>query len=353
MAPSRWFAVGDPQTSRARFFSFLDRAGVLGADGRLLPDVGLVSIGDHFDYGRDAEEAAREGTSILRWLASHPPEQVALIAGNHDLSRVMELAFESDASFAEARSLAAAGDAGFAARFPHLPTPDVALKDFCGFRVEQRALVQELLLQRRFLLGLATSLGDQPALIVHAGLSTRELSILGAPDEREPRALASLLNRWLFDAVDRVAPTWSRGEPAALSLEPLHVAGCSGREGGGFLYHRPVNPERPNRKETALDLAPDRPRRFDARILPRGLLQIVGHTSHTRSRVELVPWTTARAAATERGGGHRTLRMDDAPVYDLGVLPHHATAATVVMIDGGMSDPAIDDVELLPIGAPR
>lgn len=354
----RWFAVGDPQTTEERFLSFLERAGVL-RDSRLRPDVGLVSIGDHFDFGKETELAAREGMAILRWLSSHPPDQVLLIAGNHDLSRVTELAYETDASFAEARELAArvakdeAAHEEFTRRFPRIPTPEITTKDYGAFREEQRTFVQELLLERRFVLAAATELDGNPALLVHAGLSTRELDILGIPGERRPRTIARALNRWLDDAVARVAEAWRRRELAALQLEPLHVAGAAGVEGGGFLYHRPVNSERPNRKETERDLDPKRPRRFDARKLPRDLLQIVGHTAHKRSKVELEPWVTAAAREKERNQGHRTLRMDDSPVYDLGVLPHHQGAATVVMIDGGMSDDEVDRIELLPIAPPQ
>lgn len=359
--PRRWLAVGDPQTTVDRFFRFLDQAGALGDDGWLHPEVGLVSIGDHFDYGNKPDEAAVDGLAILRWLAAHPPQRVSLIAGNHDLSRVTELAFESDASFSAARSLAselpkaidpAPLRAEFAKRFPRIPTPDMAARDYCAFREEQRALVQRLLLEGRFALGAATVLGGAPALLVHAGLSMRELDILGIPEARDPRVIARALNRWLADAVAQVEPAWRRGDKAALALEPLHVTGTTGREGGGFLYHRPVNAQRPNRKETEADLSSDRPRRFDATRLPRGLQQIVGHTAHKRSREELVPWVTPRAVAKERGGGLRTLRMDEAPVYDLGVLPHRDGAATVVMIDCGMSDHELEDIELLSIAEP-
>lgn len=354
----RWFAVGDPQTTEERFLSFLERAGVL-RDRRLRPDVGLVSIGDHFDFGNETEVAAREGMAILRWLSSHPPDQVLLIAGNHDLSRVTELAFETDESFAAARALAERVEKQpelrdeFTRRFPRIPTPEIATRDYGGFREEQRTLVQELLLGRRFVLAAATSLGESPALLVHAGLSTRELDILGIPSERDPLGIARALNRWLEDAVARVAKAWQHGELAALELEPLHVAGAAGVEGGGLLYHRPVNSERPNRRETERDLDPARPRRFDARKLPRDLLQIVGHTAHKRSKVELEPWVSAAARDMERNQGHRTLRVDDSPIYDLGVLPHHRGAATVVMIDGGMSDDAVHRIDLLPIAPPQ
>ncbi len=92
----------------------------------------------------------------------------------------------------------------------------------------------------------------------------------------------------------------------------------------------------------------DRPRRFDARTLPRGLLQVVGHTSHKKAREELAPWATERAAS-QRNGGLRTLRVHDGgPVYDLGLHPHAPSGATMVMIDPSMSDAELD-VPLLPL----
>src|SRR5687767_9484685 len=80
----RVFAVGDPQAGDDRFFALLDAKGLLGEDGRLRPDVALVSIGDHFDWGPPSarEQAAESGLAILAWLASHPADQATLLAGN-------------------------------------------------------------------------------------------------------------------------------------------------------------------------------------------------------------------------------------------------------------------------------
>ena len=39
---------------------------------------------------------------------------------------------------------------------------------------------------------------------------------------------------------------WERGAATPLSLEPLHLAGIAGEEGGGLLYHRPTNPSKPD-----------------------------------------------------------------------------------------------------------
>jgi len=359
--PTRWFAVGDPQTSPDRFFTFLDRAGVLGADGMLRADFGLLSIGDHFDYGLEPERAARDGLAILGWLVAHHASQTVLIAGNHDLCRVAELAFETDESFAAARTLGvevialkksdpsspriAELRAEFNARFPHLPTPEIAGRDFNGFSAAQRTVVQTLLAERRFALAATGDVGEARALLVHAGIGPRELELLGVRAEAE--AVARALNQALDRAVDRVADRWRDGQTAALDLAPLHIAGSPGVEGGGLLYHRPVNLSRTEAPD------PARPRRFDARQLPRDLLQVVGHTAHRKAREELQPWASERANAVENGG-IRTLRVGDGePYYDMGVLPHERGTATVIMIDGGMNDPIVTDYPLLPLANVR
>jgi hypothetical protein len=330
-AERRWLAIGDPQTSTERFLRFLDRAGALA------PDVGLLSIGDHFDYGVDAEAAARDGLAITRWLVER---NAVLIAGNHDLCRVIELSHETDESFGTAR--ASADDPDFTTRFRRIPTPLVAKRDFNGFTVEQRALVQSLLLQRRFALAAVSAIHGRDALLVHAGLSMRDLAVLGIPHERDPERIARALNTWLDDRVDRVADAWRAGQPASLDLEPLHFGGGGGVEGAGFLYQRPVNGD-------VVEAGGDRPRRFDARELPRDLIQIVGHTAHKKSREEFGPWVTERARAAEYGGGIRTLRVDENPIYDLDILEHRPGAATMIMIDAGMSDPRVDDYPLLEL----
>jgi hypothetical protein len=330
----RWLAVGDPQTSQARFFALLDRHGAR-AD-----DVGLLSIGDHFDYGADRAAAARDGLANLEWLMRRPS---VLIAGNHDLCRVIELAYETDESFDEARALAASGDVStFTERFPRIPTPLIALRDFNGFTVAQRSVVQTLLLERRFALAAVGTVRGYRALFVHAGLSMRELAILGIPQEREPDRIARALNAWLDGRVERVADAWRRGECAALDLEPLHFGGARGVEGAGFLYQRPVNGE-------VVEAGGDRPRRFDARQLPRGLVQVVGHTAHKKSRDELGAWVTPNARNIEYGGGLRTLIVDDHPTYDLGLHDPRPNAATMIMIDAGMSDDRVADYPLLEV----
>ena len=206
---TRTLVMGDPQAPFGKLIAILEHHGAI-ADGRLADDVVLVSIGDHFDYDfRDWYTAGQDGLRFLRWLASHDDAHVKLLLGNHDVSRVMELVAITDERFAEARALArsleddAAGDARFRAAFPELPTAGLAGRDFASFSAEQRALVMELLLAGRFQLALV---GDLPcgrrALLTHAGVTTRELGMLGVA--AEPRAIAGALQAHLGAAIDRV-----------------------------------------------------------------------------------------------------------------------------------------------------
>src|SRR5262245_42930676 len=173
---ARTFVMGDPQAPFAKVLDVL--AGHRALDGeRLAKDVVLVSIGDHFDYDvRDPATAGQEGLRLLHWLAAHDPEQVILMFGNHDASRVMELATIDDARFEAARKLArsideteheAGKDAAdqrmrdeYAPAFPELPPPGVIGRDYASFTTEQRALVMELLLAGRFHLARTGTLSD-------------------------------------------------------------------------------------------------------------------------------------------------------------------------------------------------
>src|SRR5262245_21575847 len=173
---ARTFVMGDPQAPFAKVLDVL--AGHRALDGeRLAKDVVLISIGDHFDYDiRDPVTAGQEGLRLLHWLAAHDPQQVILILGNHDASRVMELASIDDARFEEARKLARSIDdtehktgKDAAARrvrdeygpaFPELPPPGVIGRDYASFTTEQRTLVMELLLAGRFQLARTGTLPD-------------------------------------------------------------------------------------------------------------------------------------------------------------------------------------------------
>ncbi len=322
---TRTFVMGDPQGPFGKVLAVLDRHGALHGD-RLADDVVLVSIGDHFDYDhRDPIAAGREGLQLLRWLASHDRDQVYLVFGNHDAARVMELAAIDDAEFAAAR---ASTPEDYAARFPHLPPHGVLARDYASFSSEQRELVEELLLADRFALALVGELGDgRRALLTHAGVTTRELALLGLPDARDPHTIARALQAFLAAAIARgISP---------LSLEPLHVTGGYGKEGGGLLYHRPSATPSPD---------PARPRRFDPRALPAGLLQIAGHSGHAKCVHELGDWCTWRARERAHGG-IRTLRVEgDAVTYDLGV-----GEGALILIDGELRRVPAEEVDLLPL----
>jgi hypothetical protein len=321
--------MGDPQGPFTKVLEVLDRHGALDGD-RLAPDMTLVSIGDHFDYDhRDPRTAARDGLQLLRWLAGHDDRQVRLLLGNHDAARVMELAQLSDAEFAAAR---ACDPSDYAARFAALPPQHVLQRDYASFTAEQRALVAELLVAGRFHLALAGAVaGGRAALISHAGVTARELALLGMSDERDPAAIARALDDHLARAVARgVAP---------LSLAPLHVSGGGGREGGGLLYHRPSNPA------SGSPFDADRPRRFDPRSLPDGLLQIAGHSGHNKCLFELGAWCTERAHGRAHGG-IRSLVVDGGAVtYDLGI----ADDASLILIDGELRRVPAGEVELLAL----
>ena len=368
---ARLFVMGDPQAPFAKVREVLAWHRALAGD-RLAPDVRLVSIGDHFDYDlEDPAAASREGLALLRWLASHDRDQVSLLLGNHDASRVMEMAHLTDAQFEAARLLARAidraereaGDAAaarrardeFATAYPELPPPGVLGRDYASFTTEQRALVQELLLAGRFHLAVTGTLPDgRETLISHAGVTTRELGMLGHRSS-DPRAMAAALDAQLVAAVDAVRADWQRGISTPLSLAPLHVTGGAGEEGGGLLYHRPSNPDHAG-ADKAWNLAPARPRRFDPRTLPAGITQIVGHSGHAKCVHELGPWVAASARERARGG-IRTLRVQgETVVYDMGIAPREDNVADLILIDGELRRVPAREVALLPlatIAAPR
>ncbi len=352
----RRVAVGDPQAPFERLLRILDRHGLLGDDGRLHEDCALVSTGDHFDWGDRPrrEEAARSGLHLLAWLAAHPPDQVALIAGNHDLARVGELIGFDDAGFAALQAEAdgayrggatdAAAEARLLERFPTLATAETAARDLATFRTEQRTLVTALLRARRFMLGLAA--GDD-LLVCHAGATADDLHAVGLPAERhrDAPAAAGALNVALDSAVD----AWNGREPFA--IPGLHRPGGSGRgEARGMLLHRPGHPA--ITRNAGLYHGPPR-RRFDPRWLPVGLTQAIGHIRDKKCRDLLGPWSDG---AAPRDGPLRHLRVRGEAVRYTRGLPEEADpqAATLVFVDGGMNfvvDPA--SYELLDLDTRR
>jgi hypothetical protein len=115
--------------------------------------------------------------------------------------------------------------------------------------------------------------------------------------------LASALEQRLQEAIFEVRERSVRGEHAALDLRPLHTAGTSGQEGGGVLYHRASAKDAGVHKDGPI-------RRFHPRELPRGLVQVCGHTGHHKCKEELEDrWLADDAKALDRGG-IRTLIVD-------------------------------------------
>lgn len=315
------FAIGDPQASYAKFHA------VLAANDAL--EARLLSIGDHFDHDLDDPAGAgRESMRILRWLLA---SGATLMFGNHDAARVMELIGFDDDAWAEARAQAVQG-----VRVPALATAGLATRDYASYIAAQRQIVVDLLLAGRFELARAAALPDGRAvLLTHAGVTLRELTLLGIPDERDPVVIAKALQAFFHAAIDRVRGDWLRAVWTPLSLEPLHVAGADGEEGGGLLYHRPASPLREG-ADPAWELAAARPRRFDPRTLPRGMTQVCGHTGHAKALKELGTWPTLAARARPHGG-IRTLRVEGERVtYEPGVLDGKTGVADLIMIDGEM-----------------
>jgi hypothetical protein len=335
-------AIGDPQAPLETVLGLLDSFGLLGDDGRLRPDVALHSMGDHFDWGgaADVERASEDGLALLTWLASHPPDQVRLVLGNHDLARVGELADFDDASFREARALAldayARGDdsaeSELLRRFPALPTAEVAARDLASFTVAQRELVAALLRAKRF--RIAFAYGDD-VLLTHAGITSHDLVIEPADGAR---AVAAKLNARL----DAALSIWTKG---ALAIPGLYEAGSASRgEGGGVFYHRPTS---------ALVTPANAGRRFDPRNLPLGVTQVIGHIGDEKCHSLMPSWTTG----APEDGPLRTLVTDGTSVsYGRGVPARgkqsgesRGAEARLVFTDGAMRRAPVGAYEILDL----
>ena len=320
---------------------------------RLRAGIGLVSMGDHFDYGakRDFDRADRrraglEGCALLEWLTTHPPEQCRVLVGNHDLARVQDLARVDEATFAEAQAWAAergargkeawlAAVAEFNERYPEIPTPGVAVRDFSTFVDEQPALLQRLLAEGRLDCALAGEVAGRPCLLTHTGVTTRELAMLDIPRERHPERIAAALARWFDDRVASAASLWGRGQRATLDLTPVHVAGSSPNESGGWFSSRPANPDRPGVESAAWETAPGKPRRFHPNTLPAGLWQVVGHTRHEKLAQEMVPWVADEFAVGDEYRV-RSLRIVGEDVRYGPGLPLATDGAIVLFTDAGL-----------------
>jgi hypothetical protein len=323
---TRFVAMGDPQASSAKVMAVLRAHALLTADDRLRPEVHLVSMGDHFDWGERAarSEATFDALKTLLWLSSHPPEQVTLLLGNHDLARVGELAVFDDDSFAHAQGLAEIAYAGgqvdahaeraLLAQYPAVPDAECLARDYGCFAVAQRDLVTSLLRTRRF--RLAASFND--LLLVHAGVTVPDLQLIGIDPTLSAADLANALNRFLDDRVIR----WTTG---ALNLDPFHRPGSAAEgEGTGAMYHRPIDPVTVGGRK-----GPPPRRRFDPRELPSSVTQVIGHIRDVKCRQLMPNWCEPGPG----GDGIRSLRVDGELVeYRAGVVAKPA----LIFIDAGM-----------------
>jgi hypothetical protein len=355
---TRWFAVGDPQTTFETFATTLEHHGLLGAGGLLRPDTGLVSLGDHFDYAApkvddtdDRERAGREGQRILAWLAAHPATQVRIVLGNHDAARVMELATLDDATFralrAEAYGVARDSDAAWGAAHG-LPSAGLLNRDFSTWSAAQRTQVQRLLLDGRYDLAVAAESDDGPVLLSHAGVTRRELDLLELDDTREVQCIAEALQSLLAAAVERVRDAWRASRHVPLSLEPLHVSSQPGREAGGLLAHRPANPDREGIADAAWEWDPACPRRYAPYALPLKFDQAVGHTGRHKLLKELAPWS---AGVESKAGDLHTLSFGEAaPRLMQGIRGHSPGRRRLLLVDPSLAQLAAGEpAALLPL----
>jgi len=361
-------AIGDPQAPLATFLEILDRNDLLADDGRLHPDVLLVSMGDHFDWGPAEARAfaAENSVRLLSWLAAHPAAQVVLLAGNHDLVRVGELAGFDDATFAAAHDEAtvlrttprsvpgrAARRRAFLDQHHALPSVGVAARDWSGFEARQRALVGALIEAGRLRPAFAAA---PDLLLVHAAITPGDLDRLGVPPDAhaEATAIAAALDVWWAAARTKwAADSGATGAP--LDLEPLYRIGNAALgESRGIFVQRPADP---GRGDPALFDGPPR-RRFDPRGLAPGLAQVTGHIRDAKCRDLMPRWSDAAPLAD---GPLRHLWTDGRTVRYAQGLPDDEVrfaqaagqAALLYFADGGMNHADPRRYELLDLDARR
>jgi hypothetical protein len=260
----------------------------------------------------------------------------------------MELGTMTDARWVEARALARAVEelrkkkprsddeerelerrrARFHETFPELATAELVDRDYATWNEKQRALVQSLLVGRRFRLALSAKTKEgHPILLTHASVTRRDLVFAGSPVETDALAVEAALQLVFDSAVAHASEKWARGELAELDLGALHVAGRRGKEGGGLLYHRPVAPLRKEEDTLA-------PRKYDPLDLPV-LVQACGHTGHKKSLKDLRDHSTPAARSFLRGGLRTLSVTGDSIRYDAGIVP--GGERVLYMIDAEMN----------------
>lgn len=356
------YAIGDPQAPLDRLLTILAAHDLLDdpteSPASLRPDTHLLVVGDYFDRRAGSDAAA------LRWLIGHPDHQVTLLLGNHDVVRVIEFWRLSDADWADARArafdLQTPGQpplpdtrAAFFERHPDIPDPAQCVRDFQEFTVDQRRLVQRLLLDRRLRLATAATLeGGTRALVTHSGLTSRELAVVKAGTD--PDDIADALNAFLDDRVDLVRDAWTRGEPARLDLHPLTLLGRPHREAGAFMHHRPAHPDH----HPASEFDSENRRKFDPAMLPLGLVQVAGHTPSLKALKTLDGYDVDPALSRKPIPALRVLETDGTTCWYRATPSGQPGRGVLHLIDGGMSDLDDDgyrldpaDYQLLPLEA--
>lgn len=319
----RHVAMGDPQAPFDTVLAVLKQHRLLDGHDRLRDHVQLVSMGDHFDWGTPEQRsrATHDAVRLLTWLTSHPREQVVLIAGNHDLARVFELApFSTDADFEAAHDAAVqvyrhGGDEdAFLQRYPHVPDAEAVARDFSCFSVEQRGLVERLLTERRLVLAHE----HRGLLLVHAGVTIDDFERIGA------RPLSAGEAAHAINAAD---------------VTKLHQPGSAATGiARGVLFQRPAFPVVDDPQFNG----PLR-RRYDPRRLPAEFPQAIGHIRDKKCHDILGRWVNDAAPID---GPIRSLRVvGDDVEYARGTFDD----ARLYFLDGGMNHIAPENYELFDL----
>ena len=352
--------LGDPQAPLAMLFAHLDHQHLLTDDGWLRPDIGLICVGDYFDFAaEDAEDAGYQGVYFLAWLAAHDPAHVTILMGNHDAERVMSLSDCSLEHYREAQSACRAMlqhqgprvrraflDAWVAKHSQHPPM--VAAHDYRSYVPAQSDLVRRLLLQGRMQLA-ATARDDSgnTVLITHAGVTRREMEVLCSPVSAED--CSHCLNAFLSDSVERVRPSWEEHGTQSLDLSPLYFGWGQARPNGGCLIHRPDARSGMLTHDQKLGLdAPLAPRSvMPVEFLIPALHQVVGHTVAVQRLVKwLAPRVTSAAIEASTGTLVSLFLQDGDPV--LGVRSERGqNQVSVTFVDVGLALASIEHAAFL------
>lgn len=362
---SNVIVLGDPQASLACLFAHLDAQQVLTEDGWLRPDVGLICVGDYFDFAaEDSDDAGYQGAQFLAWLAAHDSAQTTLLMGNHDVERVMSFADCTSERYRESQAACrkmlllqtpearrAFREDWVAAHSDHPPM--VAAHDYRSFVPAQSDMMRRLLLQGRMTLATtAMDASGRTILITHAGVTRRELDLMGA--SANPLDCALRLNRFLAEAVDRVRSAWTALRHQPLDLSPLYHGWEHHRPNGGLLIHRPDGRSGTLTHEQTLGLdAPRAPRSVPpAEFLIPDIHQVVGHTVATSRLVRwLNPAVSAEAQAASVGS---LLCLVPAESRYALVIPADArnASSSIIFADVGLATCAAGSTEFLRLEQP-